>query len=277
MFFCCSSQLQEELEKSDAFVLVFSVVDKSSFTRVEQLVQSLHDMDLIRSRPVIIVANKIDLARSRAVSTQGEFRWNVLFFLVSVEMGNRWGFCVLCRRSLNCFVQLDVEESQLRGSNKNVCASFGRFRSFRLNLLFFFLLLRCNKWASYGNVIFCWSKMIFIRNLFTCHGHVASTVSIQLHSNSVWLASQPHSLTLNNLFKAIIITIKTKIITTVEMCVVQQWMVPIKSPLWPSSLKTMENCRIIRECDECRLWFIFFFIRHHSLSIKHGPAVPNDV
>lgn len=154
MFFCCSSQLQEELEKSDAFVLVFSVVDKSSFTRVEQLVQSLHDMDLIRSRPVIIVANKIDLARSRAVSTQGEFRWNVLFFLVSVEMGNRWGFCVLCRRSLNCLVQLDVEESQLRGSNKNVCASFGRFRSFRLNLLFFFLLLRCNKWASYMNVIF---------------------------------------------------------------------------------------------------------------------------
>ncbi|EAT33385.1 AAEL014340-PA [Aedes aegypti] len=30
----------------------------------------LHDMDLTRTRPVILVANKIDLARSRAVSSQ---------------------------------------------------------------------------------------------------------------------------------------------------------------------------------------------------------------
>lgn len=32
----------------------------------------LQDADLIRARPVIIVANKIDLARSRAVSSQGK-------------------------------------------------------------------------------------------------------------------------------------------------------------------------------------------------------------
>lgn len=71
-FSFCISHLQEELEKCDAFVLVFSVVDKASFTRLEQLLQSLQDMDLIRTRPVIIVANKIDLARSRAVSSQGK-------------------------------------------------------------------------------------------------------------------------------------------------------------------------------------------------------------
>lgn len=51
--------------------MVFSVVDKSSFTRAEQILTMLQDMDLLRSRAVILAANKIDLARSRAVSTQG--------------------------------------------------------------------------------------------------------------------------------------------------------------------------------------------------------------
>lgn len=63
---------QEEYIKADAFILVYSCVDKASFTRVEQLLMSLQDLDLIRTRPVIIVANKIDLARSRAVSSQGK-------------------------------------------------------------------------------------------------------------------------------------------------------------------------------------------------------------
>lgn len=62
---------QDDLEKCDAFVIVYSVVDKASFTHAEQLMISFQDMDLIRTRPVILVANKIDLARSRAVSSQG--------------------------------------------------------------------------------------------------------------------------------------------------------------------------------------------------------------
>lgn len=62
---------QEEYIKADAFILVYSCVDKASYTRVEQLLMTLQDLDLIRTRPVIIVANKIDLARSRAVSSQG--------------------------------------------------------------------------------------------------------------------------------------------------------------------------------------------------------------
>lgn len=64
--------MQEELERADAFLVVFSVVDKSSFTRAEQILTMLQDMDLLRTRAVILAANKIDLARSRAVSTQGE-------------------------------------------------------------------------------------------------------------------------------------------------------------------------------------------------------------
>lgn len=33
---------------------------------------ALADMDLSRTRPIILVANKIDLARSKVVSSQGE-------------------------------------------------------------------------------------------------------------------------------------------------------------------------------------------------------------
>ena len=46
------------------------MVDKSSFSKAEQLLIMLQEIDLIRSRCCILVANKIDLARSRAVSTQ---------------------------------------------------------------------------------------------------------------------------------------------------------------------------------------------------------------
>lgn len=64
---------QKELESADAYLVVFSVVDKASFAKAEQILVGLHDTDLLRTRPAILVANKIDLARSRAISVQGEF------------------------------------------------------------------------------------------------------------------------------------------------------------------------------------------------------------
>lgn len=69
--FIISYYFQDEMTKADAFLVVFSVVDKATFNRAEQLLNMLHDMDLSRTRPIILVANKIDLARSRAVSSQG--------------------------------------------------------------------------------------------------------------------------------------------------------------------------------------------------------------
>ncbi|XP_063701575.1 GTP-binding protein REM 1 isoform X2 [Culicoides brevitarsis] len=61
---------REELESADAFLVVYSVVDKPSFQKAEQIIMALTDMDLSRTRPIILVANKIDLARSRAISSQ---------------------------------------------------------------------------------------------------------------------------------------------------------------------------------------------------------------
>nr|CAH7751393.1 unnamed protein product [Callosobruchus chinensis]CAH7753034.1 unnamed protein product [Callosobruchus chinensis] len=63
----------KEVDKShppDAFVVLYSVVDKASFLKAEAELNRLQDADLLRSRPAILVGNKIDLARSRAVSTQ---------------------------------------------------------------------------------------------------------------------------------------------------------------------------------------------------------------
>lgn len=58
----------------DAFVVLYSVVDKASFLKAEAELTRLQDADLLRSRPAILVGNKIDLARSRAVSTQGKLK-----------------------------------------------------------------------------------------------------------------------------------------------------------------------------------------------------------
>jgi len=61
----------DQYDPHDAFVVIFSVIDKLSYDWAEEELNRLLKMDLLRSRPAIVVANKIDLARSRTVSTQG--------------------------------------------------------------------------------------------------------------------------------------------------------------------------------------------------------------
>ncbi|XP_031836984.1 rad, Gem/Kir family member 3 [Nomia melanderi] len=61
-----------ELEKihPDAFVVMYSVIDKASFQRAEEYLERLHDQDFLRGKPAILVGNKVDLVRSRVVSSQ---------------------------------------------------------------------------------------------------------------------------------------------------------------------------------------------------------------
>lgn len=73
LYFVNCSSSKEEIERSeppDAFVVIYSVVDKSSYQKAEQELARLLDYDMLRCRPALLVANKIDLARSRAISTQ---------------------------------------------------------------------------------------------------------------------------------------------------------------------------------------------------------------
>ena len=68
-------KFQDEIDRNDppdAFVVIYSVVDKASFQRAEQELARLSDAELLRTRPALLVANKIDMARSRTVSTQGK-------------------------------------------------------------------------------------------------------------------------------------------------------------------------------------------------------------
>ncbi|XP_011313692.1 GTP-binding protein RAD isoform X1 [Fopius arisanus] len=60
----------DQIPEVDAFIIMYSVIDKASFQRVEEYLAQLHDRDLLRTRPVILVGNKVDLVRSRAVSIQ---------------------------------------------------------------------------------------------------------------------------------------------------------------------------------------------------------------
>ncbi|XP_026733626.1 uncharacterized protein LOC113497969 [Trichoplusia ni] len=72
-FLTGSPEKKEEIERAeppDAFVVIYSVVDKASFQKSEQELARLLDCDMLRARPALLVGNKIDLARSRAVSTQ---------------------------------------------------------------------------------------------------------------------------------------------------------------------------------------------------------------
>ncbi|XP_075225177.1 rad, Gem/Kir family member 3 [Lycorma delicatula] len=55
---------------ADAYVIMYSVIDKASFQRAEVELNRLQDNEMLRSRPAILVANKVDLVRSRAVSSQ---------------------------------------------------------------------------------------------------------------------------------------------------------------------------------------------------------------
>ncbi|XP_043506391.1 GTP-binding protein RAD [Frieseomelitta varia] len=59
-----------EVIHPDAFVIMYSVIDKASFQRAEEYLERLHDQDFLRGRSAILVGNKVDLVRSRVVSSQ---------------------------------------------------------------------------------------------------------------------------------------------------------------------------------------------------------------
>ncbi|KAI9557961.1 hypothetical protein GHT06_014713 [Daphnia sinensis] len=73
LVFTYCSNIKVEMNRNelpDAFVMMYSVIDKNSFKTTEDELARLQNWDALRSRAIIVVGNKIDLVRSRAVSTQ---------------------------------------------------------------------------------------------------------------------------------------------------------------------------------------------------------------
>lgn len=65
-----SKSLYQKKSEADAFLVMYSVVDKTTFQRAEAEINRLHDTEWSPNRSIILVGNKIDLARSRTVSVQ---------------------------------------------------------------------------------------------------------------------------------------------------------------------------------------------------------------
>lgn len=53
-------------------VVIYSVVDRNSFRKAEEIVNYLWNENVTRDKAVILVGNKADLARSRIITTSGE-------------------------------------------------------------------------------------------------------------------------------------------------------------------------------------------------------------
>lgn len=92
--FSIATEMEKDPSPADAFLILYSVIDKASFDKAESMLRRLQHSPATRYKTAILVANKVDLARSRAVSSQD-------------------GRCVAC--TYNCkFIEVSV------GINHNV-------------------------------------------------------------------------------------------------------------------------------------------------------------
>ena len=87
--------LQEDIVSfpADAYIVVFSVHDHMSFVVASEYLQYLRN-ELDSDRPIVLVANKVDLVRKRQISADGEFtiltHYNESIFLMKKKRKQDW-------------------------------------------------------------------------------------------------------------------------------------------------------------------------------------------
>ena len=76
-----SQWLKEQcMRMGDAYIIVYSVTDKSSFEKASELRIQLRRARQSENIPIILVGNKSDLVRSREVSADGKSVWFTKFW-----------------------------------------------------------------------------------------------------------------------------------------------------------------------------------------------------
>jgi len=63
----------EDPQCPDAFVVVYSVVDRESYDSACDFLYELTTVDIAKDFPIILVANKTDIVRHRCVTEEGMF------------------------------------------------------------------------------------------------------------------------------------------------------------------------------------------------------------
>lgn len=75
-----SQWLKEQcMRMGDAYIIVYSVTDKSSFEKASELRIQLRRARQSENIPIILVGNKSDLVRSREVTVDGTLIWLLHF------------------------------------------------------------------------------------------------------------------------------------------------------------------------------------------------------
>lgn len=68
----------------DAYIVVFSVHERTTFDVAIRYLQYVRN-EQYSDRPIIIVANKVDLVRKRQVSSDGKFGINIFILHYYIE------------------------------------------------------------------------------------------------------------------------------------------------------------------------------------------------
>ena len=72
VFFSIKVENQISTYNPEGYMVVYAVDDENSVVVAEQILSYLKSEDIIESQAVILVANKIDLVRSREISSAGK-------------------------------------------------------------------------------------------------------------------------------------------------------------------------------------------------------------
>ena len=72
--------LLEITKDTDAYIVVYSISDKASYTTAIEMLKSIRSSES-KTRPIILVGNKSDLVRKRSINREGSRHLALITFI----------------------------------------------------------------------------------------------------------------------------------------------------------------------------------------------------